>query len=33
MVVLGLVTLLGVGVSLRLPKGRMRPEPEAAASA
>ena len=32
MVVLGLVALLGLGVSLRLPKGRLRPEPEAAAS-
>ena len=32
MVVLGLVALLGLAVSLKLPKGRLRPEPEPAAS-
>ncbi|HZO24916.1 MAG TPA: MFS transporter [Chloroflexota bacterium] len=32
MVVLGLVTLLGLAVSLRLPKGRLRPVPEPVAS-
>ena len=28
MVVLGLVALLGLGVSFKLPKGRLRPEPD-----
>jgi MFS family permease len=33
MVVLGLVALLGLAVSFRLPKGRLRPEPEPVVSA
>ena len=32
MVVLGLVALLGLGVSLKLPKGRLRPESQPAAA-
>ena len=32
MVVLGLVALIGLGVSFKLPKGRLRPEPEPTAA-